>query len=127
MIYPTDGTSMLPTLWPGLRARVMRASLAELRPGDLVVVEKDGKLILHRYLARVPGAPRPLILTKGDALPTADAPADAGQVLGKVTRIGLGGFVLPSAFFSRWAPRPLLRALWRVCRALRPIRRAKHP
>jgi hypothetical protein len=121
--YTTAGGSMLPTLGPALRVTVKGACLAELSLGDLVVVERSGGLLLHRYLGQVHGELGPLLLTKGDALPKLDSPSPAPQLVGKVTGVELWGHTFPIALLSRWLPVLLLRLLHlsrRIARHLYP-------
>jgi hypothetical protein len=114
---------MLPTLGPNLRVTVKGVNPGELSPGDLVVVERSGGLLLHRYLGQAQGETGPLLLTKGDAVATLDPPSPLPQLLGKVMRVELWGLTLPIAVVSRWLPAPMLRLLHlsrRIARRLSP-------
>jgi hypothetical protein len=77
-----EGTSMEPLLVAGETVRVEPCRPEDLRVGDLVAFERDGRVILHRVLRR--GARTGDVTEKGDnaALPTRVAPC---RVLGRAT------------------------------------------
>ena len=74
---------MLPAIWPGDVVTVRRRELSELRPGQVVLAQREGKLIAHRIHAI--GGDR--ILTRGDSLPQCDPPVCAAEILGEVVSI----------------------------------------
>ncbi len=77
---PAGGLSMFPFLLPSdiLRVRPEKAEL--LRRGQVVVYEKEHKIISHRYIKTVNGK----IICKGDGLTGYDFPFPSGNVLGVV-------------------------------------------
>lgn len=76
-----NGWSMLPTIWPG-DTLVIRTP-DEVRTGDIVLFERDGRLFVHRVIAGGDAE----IRTRGDAMPHADAPVPHDQLLGRVACI----------------------------------------
>lgn len=81
-----QGTSMLPTLWPGDLLTVESVVGENVRRNDIVLVLRDGRPVIHRIIKKWEGAG---LLTRGDAMPRHDA--GGGELLGRVaeiTRIG---------------------------------------
>jgi hypothetical protein len=85
------GTSMLPSIWPGDILEVHRQSLAEIPPGEIVLFERDGRLLAHRVVEKVGGPERALLTTRGDRLRKSDPPVSPQELLGRVTAILRGG------------------------------------
>jgi signal peptidase I len=83
---PVKGSSMLPSLWPGDILAVRRENAESIRPGEVVVFLREGKLVAHRV---VEGA-TPLLVTRGDRRTSPDAPVSAADVLGRVISIERG-------------------------------------
>lgn len=77
------GESMLPTLWPGEVVEIEGCSREEVRPGEIVLARRDGRLFLHRLVA--PCAPNGFRL-RGDSMPGADPPYPPEALLGKLVR-----------------------------------------
>ncbi|MCC6876745.1 MAG: GNAT family N-acetyltransferase [Sandaracinaceae bacterium] len=107
------GRSMLPWLWPGTRVRVEPG--AEVREGDIVVLERAGGVVAHRILAC---SSRGWIVRGdyyGDTIELGEAP------LGRVTALHVGMWVpLPRAISvaqSRLTPWTARGApLWQLAR-----------
>ena len=85
------GTSMLPSIWPGDVLEVHRQSMAEISPGDVVFVTRNGGFAAHRVVEKVCGEDRTLLITRGDALRPPDLPVSPEELLGRVTAILRGG------------------------------------
>jgi hypothetical protein len=85
---------MLPALWPGDVVEIASCSLEDLRPGEIVLARRDGRVFLHRLVS----ACKPdSFLLRGDSMPGSDPqfPADAllGRLVSKVDeRRGVSGF-----------------------------------
>jgi hypothetical protein len=77
------GESMLPTLWPGEVVEIEGCPPEEVRPGEIVLARRDGRLFLHRLVA--PCAPNGFRL-RGDSVPGADPPYPPEALLGKLVR-----------------------------------------
>lgn len=89
--------SMRPLLRPGDELAVAPVTLADLRPGNLVVrAAPDGSFVIHRLLALKDG----MLLTRGDSLPGADPPWPADQLAGRVIAAWRAG--RPIQMQARW-------------------------
>lgn len=77
------GESMLPTIWPGEVVEIEGCSPEEVRPGEIVLARRDGRLFLHRLVA--PCAPNGFRL-RGDSMPAADPPYPPEALLGRLVR-----------------------------------------
>jgi hypothetical protein len=95
------GTSMLSSIWPGDILEVRRQNAAEIRQGEVVLFERDGRLLAHRVVAKVGGPERALLVTRGDALRAPDSPVSPEELLGRVTAILRGGRRLEPRL-TRW-------------------------
>ena len=81
------GNSMLPTIWPGDQLTIRHRSFEQVLPGDVVLFARDGRFFIHRVLRRLELDSNPQLLTRGDAMPDADAPVSAEELLGKIVGI----------------------------------------
>jgi signal peptidase I len=81
------GNSMLPTLWPGDRLTIRQRSIEQVLPGDVVLFAREGRFFIHRVLQKMELDSHPQLLTRGDAMPDADAPVLAEELLGKIVSI----------------------------------------
>jgi signal peptidase I len=95
---PVGTGSMQPLLAPGSTVRVEPARAADVVPGDVVVVEKNGRLICHRLIRKTAAS----VVTRGDALSGDDEPLPLAAVVGRVP-------VAPSPRAVYAAVRALLR------------------
>lgn len=85
---PAAGTSMVPTIHPGDELCVQRTDLKKIRPGNIVVYARQGRLIVHRVVAVGPDRARqPYLVTRGDRSPRNDLPVISSEVLGLVTTL----------------------------------------
>jgi signal peptidase I len=80
------GWSMLPTVWPGDTLVIESASRSAVSAGDIVLFGRNRRLFAHRVIEKSPFADVGLV-TRGDAMPAADAPVSNGELLGKVSII----------------------------------------
>jgi len=129
------GTSMLPWVQPRDIVLVRRTSVDGARCGDLVLFARNGRLFVHRVIAKRQFAGSLQVLAKGDAHPHPDAVVGREEFLGRVVRIHrrrrrmdldapgqlLLGILIAriSAHSHRWYPAARLAA-----RAILPLRRA---
>ena len=85
-----DG-SMFPWFRSGDSVFVRRCDFKSVSPGDVVLFEQGSELLLHRVIRRVSksavAGAGPLLLTKGDAANSEDAPVASTQFLGRAIRI----------------------------------------
>jgi hypothetical protein len=107
------GRSMLPTIWPGDVLVVTRARLPQLSIGDVVLYRRGSRLCAHRLLGLLgpaPGSAGARVITQGDGLSTEDAPVEFADLLGRVSAVERGPFLLD--------PRSRAGAAWRLTRAV---------
>jgi signal peptidase I len=81
------GTSMVPSILPGDMISVRRADLFEVSPGEIVMYLRDGRLFVHRVVARAGTQHDPRLITRGDRLCYDDPFVSSSQLLGRVTSI----------------------------------------
>lgn len=77
------GASMLPALWPGDVVTVRRCDPAAVRPGQIILYRREGKLTAHRVHRISPN----LLITRGDSVPSCDPPVGALGIVGQVVGI----------------------------------------
>ena len=80
--FSAPGLSMLPTIQDGDVLHVAPVSADEVRCGEILLVDDEGKLRAHRLLESDVRADR--FVTQGDASLEPDAPVRAHQILGRV-------------------------------------------
>ena len=83
------GSSMLPAIRPRDVLLIRRCEPDAARVGDVVLFTRDARLFAHRVVAA--GA---TLVTRGDALPDADAPVQPSELLGRVERVVRHGRVM---------------------------------
>ena len=82
------GESMLPALWPGDVVEIVRCSLADVRPGEIVLARREDRLFLHRFIAsRASGG----FLLRGDSMPACDPLFPPEAILGRLAPINIKG------------------------------------
>lgn len=84
---------MLPAVWPGDGVEIASCSIEDLRPGEIVLARRDGRLFLHRLASCQPDGFR----LRGDSMPGSDPPYPADALLGRLVskadeRRGVSGF-----------------------------------
>jgi signal peptidase len=84
------GTSMLPAVWPGDLLTIQRAAYDEVVPGDIVLVLRNDRFLIHRLVQRRRGQDCLSWITRGDAMPDNDPPAASSELLGRVAGIRRG-------------------------------------
>jgi signal peptidase I len=86
------GASMLPAVWPGDVITVQHRGWSDLRPGQIVLYRRDGRLIAHRIQSFSGGR----MITKGDSQVAVDPPVEESEIIGQVVRISRGSQNLPT-------------------------------
>jgi len=81
------GWSMYPTIWPGDTLELERTERDELSTGDIVLFNRDRRLFAHRIWKTDASA----TVTRGDAMPRADAAVEEKELLGRVASITRNG------------------------------------
>jgi hypothetical protein len=84
--FKAQGTSMLPSIWPGDTLLVEREGVSGLTAGDIAVYLRCGRLFAHRVLRVAPDRPA-RIVTRGDALEEDDPPVLAREIVGRVAAV----------------------------------------
>ncbi len=104
--FRAQGSSMLPAVWPGDILLVHRHDPCQVKPGDIVLFGRNGRLIAHRVVEvgsqesgvrsqeQLPTPhqhkPMPTLVTRGDRLDCNDAPVSSHELLGRVVSIQRG-------------------------------------
>lgn len=91
------GRSMLPAIWPGDRLTIHSVPHDAIGPGDIVGVRRGAALVVHRVVGWVALPAGLHLVTRGDALPEADAPTPAACVVGRVSDVRRGPFQVAPA------------------------------
>jgi hypothetical protein len=76
--------SMVPLLKVGDDIQLAPASVQDLTPGEIVVLETRDGLLAHRFLGLVSRQEMPIIVTKGDRLEKLDPPIFSDKLIGRV-------------------------------------------
>jgi|SRR6202158_1989792 len=81
------GESMLPALWPGDVVEIASCSLEEVRPGEIVLAQREGRLFLHRLVGRFNTLCTPNgFLLRGDSMPGPDPQFPTEALLGRLVQ-----------------------------------------
>lgn len=84
-----SGRSMGPAFASVVEIQVVSCDSSSIKPGQLVVFQRDGHWIVHRVMGSLRGADGPAYLTKGDGLAQLDHPAvQLSEIKGVVTCLG---------------------------------------
>jgi len=75
------GESMLPALWPGAVVEIASCSIEDVRPGEIVLARRDGRLFLHRLVSTC--KPDGFLL-RGDSMPGSDPHFPVEALLGRL-------------------------------------------
>lgn len=81
------GTSMLPTVWPGDLLTIQSVAHDEIVAGDIVLILRDRRFLVHRLVERRPVQDSVSWITRGDAMPHNDPPTAACGLLGRVVSV----------------------------------------
>jgi len=79
------GRSMVPAIWPGDRLVVEPAGVDNLTLGDILLFSNSYRFVAHRVVGKNTECGGVCVLTRGDAMPAADAPVRPSEILGKVS------------------------------------------
>jgi signal peptidase I len=84
------GNSMLPSLWPGDLLTIQCATDEDVVPGDIVLVLRNRRFCIHRFVEKQGVQGCLSLITRGDAMPDRDPPCAASQLLGRVAVVRRG-------------------------------------
>lgn len=76
------GASMLPTLWPHDEVEIAACSAGDLRPGEIVLAQRNGRFFLHRFIARCEAGG---FLLQGDSMSAPDPQFPDDALLGRLS------------------------------------------
>ena len=85
-----NGSSMLPSVWPGDTLTICRTDVATVRPGQIVLFRCNGWLLAHRVVGKAGRPGEQFLITRGDSLSRVDPPVSREELLGTVTSIVRG-------------------------------------
>ncbi|HYX69824.1 MAG TPA: S24/S26 family peptidase [Terriglobales bacterium] len=108
-----QGTSMLPSLWPGDVLEVARRAPAEIETGAIILYRREQRLFAHRVLKKETRADDGCLVARGDRLSRPDPPVRPEELLGEVIRVERAGKAFAPARRASWAA-ALLRWVSRV-------------
>lgn len=74
------GESMLPALWPGHVVEIASCSIEDVRPGEIVLALRGGRLFLHRLVKSQANG----FVLRGDSMPGPDPLYPAEALLGRL-------------------------------------------
>ncbi len=110
--FVAQGSSMLPSIFPGDTLLVLRRPAARAEPGHVVLFSREGRFCAHRVVRAIDVDARPFVVTCGDALTKEDSPVAGHELLGHVIavlrfgkRIELEQTKSVPSFWLRWAVR----------------------
>jgi signal peptidase len=86
-----NGSSMLPSIWPGDALTVRPLRDAPASEGQVILFTREGRLFAHRVVGRLESASSTQLITRGDAHDHCDPPVAASEILGTVASISRGG------------------------------------
>jgi signal peptidase I len=84
------GWSMVPTLWPGDRLVIEQVDHSLISAGDIILFGRHRRLFAHRVVSDTRDAETGMcitMMTRGDGMPTPDAPVPPSEVLGRVSLV----------------------------------------
>lgn len=115
--FRVQGGSMRPWLRGGEVVEVRRENVERIRRGDVVVFARSGGLFAHRVIGKGSRGNQPVVFTKGDAFPDADAPVRADELVGRVAAVARSGHqvrldTLPQRALARLLARISTTAHW---------------
>jgi hypothetical protein len=100
--FVAQGSSMVPSIYPGDLLTVRSESIAGARCGEIVLFLLGGRFFVHRVMRKWPERGRVVFAACGDALNQEDPSVDGTQLLGRVTSILRRG--KPVKFAARLRP-----------------------
>jgi len=103
---------MLPALWPGDVVEIASCSPEDVRPGEIVLALREGRLFLHRFVGRFNDPCEPSgFLLRGDSMPGPDPRFPPGAMLGRLVRRVGEERVIAAVTRRRWFAVKCSRAL----------------
>lgn len=110
--FVAQGSSMLPSIFPGDTLLVLRQPIASVQPGHVVLFSRGSRFCAHRVIRALRVDAQPSVITCGDALTQEDSPIAEHELLGRVTavlrrgkRIEFGETQPAASLWLRWSVR----------------------
>jgi signal peptidase I len=85
------GTSMLPWVRPHDIAIIRRATLDDIRCGDVVLFRRNDRLFVHRIVEKRGSLDATQFIAKGDAHRNSDGHVEESELLGRLVRLYRSG------------------------------------
>ncbi len=108
--FIAQGTSMLPTIYPGDCVKVKTFGRETPHCGEAVLCGRGGEFRVHRIVAILEQEPERLYILRGDSLEANDPAVAGSELLGRVVSVKRGG--------NTFAPDLRMDARGRVLRAV---------
>jgi hypothetical protein len=89
--FAAQGSSMIPSIYPGDLLTVRSISPDTVRRGEIVLALLGGRFFVHRVMRKWPERDRVVFATRGDSLSQEDPSIDGSQLLGSVVAISRRG------------------------------------
>jgi signal peptidase I len=89
-----QGTSMLPSIWPGDLLTIQSHSPERAARGDIVLYLREGRFFIHRVVSKSSSGSEVFLFTRGDCMAQDDPPVHKTELLGVVTEIRRSGLLL---------------------------------
>ncbi len=117
-----NGGSMSPAILPRDILVVTTCSVHDLRPRDVVLFARDGRLFAHRVRGILGPSGRQVLVTRGDAAWRNDPPVAASALLGLVVAVGRrDAFRAPAPCTRLGRARALVASEWTAVRRRRSL------
>ncbi|MGH9774407.1 MAG: signal peptidase I [Candidatus Acidiferrales bacterium] len=88
--FRAQGSSMIPSIYPGDILSVRQAAIHEVRCGDVVLYLREAGLCAHRVVRVQANGGQYSLVTRGDALLQDDSPVHKEELLGRVVSVARG-------------------------------------
>ncbi len=111
----------MPTIWPGDSLVVEHATGKDVSAGDIVLFSNSCRFVAHRLVEKDSPTNPGELLTRGDAMSTADAPIRQNELLGRVSLVVRDGKCFEVKKTLRWSERALSALLRRSDTAARVV------
>jgi hypothetical protein len=86
-----QGTSMLPTVWPGDFLTIEPQTSKQIQAGDIALYVREGRFFVHRIVDKSSVGSQVFLIARGDCMSQQDPPIRETELLGRVTEIRRNG------------------------------------
>jgi signal peptidase I len=88
--FIAQGSSMVPSIFPGDVLEIRRAAASKISCNDIVLFVQGGRWFAHRVIHIAKEGTQTSLITRGDALPADDPLVTEHEILGRVTTLRRG-------------------------------------